>query len=272
LPGLFDCASASPPEARLRLHLSWYTAGSLPANLLVSLRLGDAQGRELARCDLQPGYGFQPSVAWMPGHWTADLLALPLPPTLPDVAPYTLAIHLYDGTGKSWLTQRLGTLDWQESALLFRQSEPQFTLPPGLRTAAGRFGEAMALRGYALTRETRETVALTLYWEALGTARDSYVRFVQLLGPDGQIVRRADGSTVQLDSLPQGNSYPTSQWTAGEIVADHMLLQLAGVPPGSYELAIGFYPASNPDARLLVTNGDGETPADRLFRLPLMLP
>lgn len=272
LPGLFDCASAPEGAPRLHLPLAWYTAAPLPANLLVSLRLGDAQGRELARCDLQPGYGFQPSVAWTPGEWTADLLALPLPPVLPDTAPYTLAVHLYDGAGRSWLTQRLGTLDWQAGTLQFQESEPVFTVPRDLIPAAARFGETAALRGYTIALPEGAPLTLTLYWEALGTARDSYVRFVQLLGPDGQIVMRDDGSTVQVDGLPQGNSYPTSQWTAGEIVADAVQLDLAGVPAGAYTLAIGFYPPDEPGARLPVALSGGESPPERLFRLPFSLP
>ena len=271
-PGLFDCATAPAGAPRLLLHLAWYTADPLPANLLVSLRLGDAQGRELARCDLQPGYGYQPSLAWAPGEWTADLLALPLPSELPDAAPYTLSAHLYDGAGQGWLTQRLGTLDWQEGTLQFRESEPVYTLPPELSPADARFGEMAALRGYTLAPITGDLLTLTLYWEALGSARESYVRFVQLLGPDGQIVQRGDGSTVQADGLPQGNSYPTSQWSAGEIVAETVQLDLAGVPAGDYELAIGFYPPGDASARLPVTLSGGEAPADRLFRLPVSLP
>jgi hypothetical protein len=181
-------------------------------------------------------------------------------------------VHLYDGAGKTWLTQRLGTLDWQEEGLVFQESEPQFTLPAGLLPADVRFGNVAVLRGYSLSNAPDGSLALALYWEARGAARPSYVRFVQLLGPEGQIVRLDDGRTAQVDSLPQGNSYPTSQWQAGEIVADPVLLALAGVPAGDYELAIGFYPPDDPGARLAVILPNGEIAPDALFRLPLRLP
>lgn len=266
----FDCAAATvAPASSLRLSLSWYTAQPLAANLVASLRLHDTFGRLLAQCDLQPGYGFQPSVAWPAAAWTDDLLALPLPPQLPDAAPYILAVHLYDGQGQTRLTHRLGELDWVENTLQFAATAPQRALPPDLLPAAAQFGEVAALRGYNLSYPAPDSVAVTFYWEALGASRASVVRFVQLLDGTGQIVVRDDGSTIQVDSLPQANSYPTSQWAPAEIVSDTLLLSLAGVPPGAYELAVGFYPPTAANARLPVTLPGGATPADRVLRLPL---
>jgi hypothetical protein len=269
-PGLFDCASAGRPAAALRLSLGWYTAAPLEANLVASLRLADSAGRLLAQCDIQPGYGFQPSLAWRASRWTNDLLALPLPETLPAAAPYILAVHLYDGTGETRLTQRLGMLAWSGDTLVFAPSEPQFVLPEGLLPANAQFGDAAALRGYT-AEQAGDTLAITLFWEALGAGRDSLVRFVQLLDAEGQIVQRPGASTVQVDSLPQGNSYPTSQWTRGEIVADSLRLALDGVAPGSYELAVGWYPPDAASNRLPVTLPDGAMPAERVVRLPVVV-
>ncbi|MDT8306791.1 MAG: hypothetical protein RRC07_12715, partial [Anaerolineae bacterium] len=258
-----------PPASSLRLSLAWYTAQPLAANLVASLRLHDAFGRLLAQCDLQPGYGFQPSITWPAAAWTDDRLALPLPAQLPDAAPYTLAVQLYDGLGETRLVHRLGELDWTATTLQVSPITAQVTLPPDLLPTAAQFGNVAALRGYRLTYPEPESVAVTFYWEALGTSRASVVRFVQLLDTAGQIVTRGDGSTVQVDSLPQANSYPTSQWAASEIVADTLLLSLAGVPPGAYELAVGFYPPGDANARLPVTLPGGATPPDRILRLPL---
>lgn len=269
--GPFDCAAGPQGAAHLRLALGWYTAEPQSANLVASLRLSDAAGRLLAQCDVQPGYGFQPSLAWRAGRWTNDLLALPLPDGLPAAVPYTLAVHLYDGMGRTQLTHRLGELVWHGELLQFQEIEPQFVLPPVLLPAAARFGDVAALRGYTLT-QTAETLALTLYWEALGAHRDNVVRFVQLLDGSGQIVQRIDGSAAQVDGLPQANTYPTSQWVAGEIVADSLWLPLSGVSPGSYELAIGFYPPDDASNRLPVTLAGGARPTDRVMRLPVTLP
>jgi hypothetical protein len=267
--GPLDCTAATAENAALRISLAWYTNRPLAANLTASLRLHDTLGRLLAQCDLQPGYGFQPSVAWPAGTWTSDLLALPLPDQLPDASPYLLAVHLYDGAGQTVLTQRLGELSWHAGTLQFTATAPNFELPPDLLLAEAQFGDVAVLRGYRLSDPPPESIAVTLYWEALGSQRDNLVRFVQLLDASGQIVARPDGSTVQIDSLPQANSYPTSQWAAGEIVADTVLLSLAGVPPGAYELAVGFYPPADPNARLPVTLLDGQSPPDRVVRLPL---
>ena len=59
---------------------------------------------------------------------------------------------------------------------------------------------------------------------------------MQLLNPEpGQL------PLAQNDSYPVYNNYPTSQWTAGEIVADEVVLNLADVAAGEYPLVVGFY-------------------------------
>jgi hypothetical protein len=76
---------------------------------------------------------------------------------------------------------------------------------------------------------------LTLYWQALLSEQPDYTRFVHLFDPDTEAV------VSQNDGQPRNNSYPTSQWLAGEIVADTITLDLTDVPPGAYEIATGFY-------------------------------
>jgi len=95
------------------------------------------------------------------------------------------------------------------------------------------------------------------------------MRFVHLVDPaTGQIIERADGSTVQRDGIPRQESYPTSQWTAGEIITDPVSLSLAGVPAGNYQLSVGFYPAQDPANRLPVSEVEGASPATGSFLLP----
>ena len=266
--GLFDCASEEPANARLLLHLSWRTEMPRSRNLIASLRLTDAEGVELAQCDVQPGYGYQPSSIWPARQWVNDLLALPLPDSLPPAAPYALLIRLYDAQGETALTRRLGEVAWEDEALVFRPTQPIFTLPEDVDAAAGSFAGIIALRGYRLEQET-ESLSLTLYWEALAAGEADVVRFVHLVDPaTGQIVQRDDGTPVQADSIPRNGSYPTSQWAAGEIVADPVTLGLEGVPAGTYRLAVGFYPPQDPAARLPATRPQGQALPDNQLLLP----
>ena len=266
--GLFDCASGEPAAARLLLSLSWHTQAPLSRNLTASLRLADAGGLELAQCDVQPGYGYQPSSIWPAGQWVHDLLALPLPDRLPPASPYALLVRLYDAQGQTVLTRRLGELHWNNGTLAFRHTQPTFTLPAGITEATVSFGSIIALRGYRL-EENADSLGLTLYWEAMAAGQADYVRFVHLVDlTTGQIVRRGDGTTVQADSIPRNGSYPTSQWSAGEIVADPVVLSLEGVPPGRYRLAVGFYSAQDPGARLPATGPQGQALPDNNILIP----
>jgi hypothetical protein len=76
---------------------------------------------------------------------------------------------------------------------------------------------------------------LDLTWQAIGPIVDDYTVFVQVLDDQDRIVG-------QVDSWPVQGTYPTSQWSAGQIVEDRYLIQLdEDLPPGSYKLNIGWY-------------------------------
>lgn len=266
--GLFDCAEEEPTAARLLLHLSWRTATPLSSNYTASLRLTDAAGVELAQCDVQPGYGYQPSSLWPAGQWVHDLLALPLPERLPPDAPYALVVRLYDGEGQTALTRRLGDVDWEGETLAFRPTQPTYSLPEEIAAVTASFGDVTALHGYRLEQGTG-SLALTLYWEALAAGQADYVRFVHLVNPEtGQIVERDDGTSVQVDSIPRNGSYPTSQWTTGEIIEDPVTLTLEGVAAGTYGLAVGFYPEQDPTTRLPAAGPQGQSLPGNVLHLP----
>jgi hypothetical protein len=228
----------------------------------------DNGGQLLAQCDVQPGYGFQPSSGWPAGQSVRDRLVLALPSEFPEAAPYPLVVRLYLPEAENVLTRRLGELVWNEGTLAFVADRPSFSLPTQITPAATRFGDLSLLRGYRLNGDT-DTLSLTLYWEALAAGEEDYVRFVHLIDPPtGRIVERADGSTVQIDGIPRQESYPTSQWSAGEIITDPVTFSLAGVPAGSYQLAVGFYPPQAPAERLPVREEEGPPLSTGYFLLP----
>jgi hypothetical protein len=242
-------------------RFAWYTERALGARYQFSWRLQDAAGGILAQLDAQPGYGYQPSTLWPAENWTADWLALRLPAAAPAEGDYPLVMRLYDvNTGRTLLTRRVGVLSWAGGAWQPRLHEPSFALPDGLNPLEATFGSAsypiIALRGYQLEREV-DTLRLTLYWEALADMRFEYTRFVHLIDPTGGIV-------YQIDSAPAGNSYPSSQWVSGEVVADAITFDLANLPSGEYRLATGFY---RPDdlSRVAALGPDGPLPDGRAF-------
>ena len=219
-------------------RFAWYTALPLGARYQFSWRLQDPAGGALAQLDAQPGYGYQPSDGWPAGEWTADWLALRLPEAAPAEGDYPLVMRLYDvNTGQTLLTRRVGVLAWAGGEWRPRLHEPAFALPEGLAPVDVTFGSStypfIALGGYRLERKADE-LQLTLYWRALDDVRFEYTRFVHLLDATGAIA-------AQADSAPAGDSYPTGQWVAGEVVADTITFDLSALPPGDYTLATGFY-------------------------------
>ncbi|GAB4163334.1 MAG: hypothetical protein Fur0021_38410 [Candidatus Promineifilaceae bacterium] len=256
----------------LRLHLAWWTPTVLPANLSVSLRLVDSLGARLSQFDTQPGYGFLPSGDWLAAVWVNDWLALPLPDR--PAANQVVTIQLYDmRTGETYLTRRLGELTARgDGALAFRPTQPVYELPASITPQTATFGNPaalggdIALRGYTAT-QTGDRLHLTLYWQALLSGQTDYFHFVHLLHPTtGDIL-------AQDDAMPQGNSYPTSQWTAGEIVADSVSLDLTGVPAGNYLIAVGLYAhlGEGHYARLPAFDAAGVPLPDNRLLLPLYL-
>jgi hypothetical protein len=92
----------------------------------------------------------------------------------------------------------------------------------------------LCLRGHDLEQNPAQ-LNLVLYWQSKTVSDESYVRYVHLVdSQDGRVA-------AQSDAIPRDWSYPTDIWEADEIVADHLSLPLDGVPPGSYELHVGWY-------------------------------
>ncbi|HEX6385953.1 MAG TPA: hypothetical protein VF177_14880 [Anaerolineae bacterium] len=246
----------------LDVQLAWLAQQPLSHNYNVSLRLADRQGSVLAQVDRQPGYGFQPSSLWPADRWVDDWQALSVPGELP---PYTLVAHLYDtaSPGTAVLTRRLGDIVQQGDELVLQPIEPIFTLPEGLTEVTADFGDAIRLRGYEM-EQSDDAIHLTLFWEALAAGGEDYTRFVHLVKANAN-----QPPVTQDDSMPRRNTYPTGQWTAGEIVADSLTLDLRDVAAGEYEIVVGFYRNVEGLPRLTAVDANGNLLPDRHVVLPL---
>jgi hypothetical protein len=104
-------------------------------------------------------------------------------------------------------------------------------------------GAEIQLWGYDLGQASHrpgERIDLKIYWRATGTPAKDYTVFVHLLGPENP----ATGGPLwtQDDSEPCRRGYPTSAWTAHEIVIDGYALEIPeSAPAGEYQIAIGLY-------------------------------
>lgn len=228
-------AFSQPEPTRLEIHIAWRSATALDHNYVAALRILDSRFRVYAALDAQPGAGYLPSSGWLPGEWVYDWWSLAWD-SADSHPPYVLLATLYDpGSGQVALTRRLGVLSGGSQGLTFAPPQPHFELPAAATPLDAVWGEHIALVGYTWEM-TSDSLTLTLYWRALQGDLPDYTHFVHLLGPDGQLVPGR-----QTDGMPQANTYPTSQWVAGEIVADPSVIPLTDLPGGVYQLAIGLY-------------------------------
>jgi hypothetical protein len=132
-------------------------------------------------------------------------------------------------------------------SLIVLQAEPAFDVPAGLSPLGIRLGgagdrlstfELVGFRYGDTGFRPPEVVPLTLYWRALETPPHDYSVSLRLL--DG-----AGGQVFQVDSQhPVLGTYPTSRWTAGEVVGDYYEIQLPpGLPAGTYRWGVVLYRA-----------------------------
>jgi uncharacterized membrane protein len=126
-------------------------------------------------------------------------------------------------------------------------------------------GDRIRLVGYAVDSQKVApggTLLLTLYWQALAPIEKRYTVFTHLLDEDGQI-------QAQMDSEPQGGSFPTDRWAVGEVVTDNYALTIAETASGTHVLEVGMYLLETLD-RLPVRDSDtGELLGDRALLEPI---
>ncbi len=245
------------------------------------LYLLDAEGQPVgATTDLQPTLVWFPPTQWPVGE-TVRVRFNTLPWYTRATPAYRLALGVVNGTDpwdvsrryRPTLTQptdyavRLpadGTLvelarlehiwGMPEGGPILRQ----FTLPHPPHPLQTNFADQIKLLGYSSspisnpqypkgTMSLITNLQITLYWQAL-TPPENLTRFVQFVGPDGQIYG-------QNDSAPDRGQYPTYLWQPGEVVVETVTLLLQpNRPAGNYRLHIGLY-HSNTGVRLPLTSG-----------------
>lgn len=175
-----------------------------------------------------------PSEQWMSGEIVVDHLSIPVAPGAPP-GDYVVRLGFYSPSADT----RLPLLDDADAyagthvALPLELARPK--IPPaiddlGIRTRLNVRVDSLTLLGVNLdTSSARpgERLYLTLFWQA----GDSPL-------PDYDIVLTLGDSTVYRGA-PIHGAYPTSDWSAGEVVADRYDPRVPrDMPPGSHPLQL----------------------------------
>jgi hypothetical protein len=142
--------------------------------------------------------------------------------------------------------------------LIALRSEPASELPPGATQLGIRLGEAFELAGVAYggtAYRPGSVVPLTIYWKALSMPAHDYSVSLRLFDAAGQEVFMQDSQHPVL------GTYPTSLWSAGEVVGDYYEIQLSpDLGQGTYQWGAILY-RSLPQGgweNLKVAGGEGE--------------
>lgn len=130
------------------------------------------------------------------------------------------------------------------------------------KPALYRIGDSAALVEFAAPASVQagQAVTLSLVWRAGSAGQPLLTTFVHVLSAEGKLV-------AQTDSPARGGFYPTSVWTAGEIIPDHYTLRFdQNLSPGRYLLAIGMYDPRT-EQRLPAFDAAGVTLRDNIIPL-----
>ncbi len=233
----------------LGMVLKWGAASRVDRDYECEFVLIDAVGTAIVSQTMPPASAYRSSL-WPKDAIVASHYELRLAADIP-VGQYNVAVKVREAaTGEEAGTFTLPT------AVRIVEATRSFSAPEMQQTVDADFGGRIRLLGYDL-QGSDAVLRLRLHWRALAAVDTDYKVFVHLFDPATEVI------VAQEDVLAGSDAYPTTRWVPDEVVSDTISLQVAGVPDGTYSLAVGLY---HNDLRLSVVAPPGLTvSADRLL-------
>ena len=247
---------------RVRLTLYWQTDRVLPADYGTFAHLLDAEGAGLVKEDQTPGPEFHATAAWLPGRTYTDRFLLHIPGDALG-GLYSPWVGMADAAGQRLPVSVSGSPPADEARLppikVVQRTAPVPHYPLGIR-----FGDLARLTGYDLSApgslRAGDAFTVTLHLDSVSSTGGPFIRFLQLLDAQGNIVAQHDGPPARIN--------PTESWLPGERILDavHLAVDPAALP-GMYTLVTGFYAFGAPDERVPAMNADGIPLEDNVVEL-----
>ncbi len=229
----------APADNAVAIGLRWVLPAPTDRRLKAAVRLVDPLGNILARADVflldAAGWG---TPAWLAGEDVTHYVILPLPRGTPPL-DYALRLGVYDTTDPGGLDvlDAAGAPQGREVSLgRVRLSPPAgYGADPyriagdlALQPVDATLAPGLVLDAYAITREQvnpGEKLEVILRWRAGQMPLPVYRPRLRLIR-DGAVI-------VEAVAAPGYGRYPTTAWSAGEIVLDWRELRIpAEVAPG----------------------------------------
>lgn len=221
--------------SNLPVRVCWQAIGQPAGDYTVLVHVLGPDDALVASRRTYPGLGRYPTSIWRPGDAFCDVVRVAVRDDLAKTLVYRVEVALLDEEAE----RRLQIFDadgneWPilivDNARLVSAEEERASSLPG--------DEALHLLGYEAVEQWRagEKHSLALKWGVARPVAEDYQIFVHLRDQEtGEIVAQADGP-------PLDGWYPTSWWTAGEVIVDERSFALPdSVPAGRYQLVTGFY-------------------------------
>ena len=224
------------PGETLQVDLYWQALAPLDTDYTAFVHLFDAEETRLAASDVQHA-----TSQWLPGAVHRQRYELPLSIKSPAPAVARIDVGLYDEALRMLrpVSPDGQQLPWTVARLkIVPHSWPNLDEVMPVQADFDFDTGSIRLAGYRLVPEAPhpgDLLTLSLYWQPQAMPTEDYTVFVQLLDLEGQVVAQGDGP-------PRAGQYPTSWWTAGEIIADTHIIPLPpSLPAGEYRLLVGLY-------------------------------
>ena len=221
------------PGGALPVTLYWEALRPLEQDYSIFIHLTDENQILQAQRDSWPGKGNAPTRNWSPGVILPDEYRISVPATTPAPARLRVDVGVYDyASGDRLLVngQDYWTVGYITLTLAVEGDLPHATFV--------NFQDEIALVGFDFDRRVMqpgETLALTLWWEALSAPAQDYKVFTHLVLPPESV-------WAQEDDRPQDGNRRTNTWQSGERIEDHYTLTLPpDAPLGVYFVEIGLY-------------------------------
>lgn len=253
------------PGAYVPFILAMRAPQGTPDIYAPELRLGDLTLRFTTDSHLL-------SNQWLPGEVIVEAFNFALPHTLPaGDYPVTLGWRNLSADRDTGLALSLGRLTVQGRPL---GSIPQHLLANfrqriGLVSAVARLDRRhLAPWSEPLVARVGDSVHLTLEWQSLAPAEESYSVFVHVIDWGNRPI------IDNLDYTPLGGTAPTHlwfpKWLPGQRYLDPYRISLTGIPPGQYLIEVGLYEMTG-RRRLLLSDPTGNVGGDRYILGPLIV-
>jgi hypothetical protein len=243
------------PGERLPVMIYWQALRPMTINYSVFIHLIGRGHQNVGQLNTYPGLGLQPTTILEPGQIVVDTY-----PVLVDggsEAPTRLLVNAglfdFDELGRPGIQPTNSDGDPASFTIGQFKLIPVKWPPATDSPALAEFADNIRLVDYDLQACTSadQSCTVILKWQAQARPKADYTVFIQLWHNGEQI--------SGFDSPPLGNDYPTSLWSAGEVILDPHQLDLSPLPPGQYRVLAGLYNFATGD-RLRASANDKPLP------------